>query len=207
METRIVAAVGRAHLHGSKRLFREAVIDPLVRDLQQMSRDRRLARDVRELATLTLFRLRPIAGGTISDATENDLMKLIFNATSITNLATSTGATSLFYALHKTDPLDTGNQSTNEVLTGEYASYAGVSVLRAAGAGGHTVTANSVSPQATIVFPAGTGGTGATIQNFSVGMDNTPTSKILFSGTVSPNFSVGAGVTPQLTTGTAITID
>lgn len=69
-----------------------------------------------------------------------------------------------------------------------------------------TVSANSVSPAANIDFPACTGGT-ATITHFAVGTASSSTGKLLYSGTVSPNISVSSGVTPRLTTSTAITED
>lgn len=138
------------------------------------------------------------------DTFENDLLKLIFNATAIANVAdnaASSPLTNLFVALHTADPGEAGTQSTSETT---YTSYARVSVARTSG--GWTVTANSVSPASTISFPACTGGT-ATITHFSVGVASSGASKILYKGTVSPNISVSSGVTPQLTTATAITED
>ena len=54
----------------------------------------------------------------ISNAFANDLLKLIFNATSISNLADNAGSsplTNLYIALHTADPGAAGNQSTSEV--------------------------------------------------------------------------------------------
>jgi hypothetical protein len=68
------------------------------------------------------------------------------------------------------------------------------------------VTASSVSPVATVGFPAGTGGTG-TATHFAVGTAASGTGKILFSGTISPSIVCGSGITPQLTTATALTLD
>ena len=72
--------------------------------------------------------------------------------------------------------------------------------------GGWTVTNNSVSPAATITFGACTVGTN-TITHFAVGTATSGAGKILYSGTVTPNISVSVGVTPSLTTATAITED
>ena len=138
------------------------------------------------------------------DTFENDLMKLIFNATAIANIADNAAAsplTNLFVALHTADPGETGNQTTSEIT---YTSYARVSVARTSG--GWTVTANSVSPVATISFPAGTGGSG-TATHASVGTATSGTGKILWSGTVTPNIVTGNGITPQLTTASTITED
>jgi hypothetical protein len=135
---------------------------------------------------------------------ENDFLKLIFNATAIANIAdnAATGPlTNLYAALHTADPGEAGDQTTNEIA---YTSYARVAVARTSG--GWTVTSNSVSPAATISFPAGTGGSG-TATHWSIGTASTGAGKILYSGTVTPNIVCGSGITPQLTTASAITED
>lgn len=133
---------------------------------------------------------------------DNDLLKLIFNATGIANIADNTATsplTNLYVALHTADPTSSGTQSSNETA---YTSYTRVAVARTTS--GWTVTANSTSPVATISFPACTGST-ATITYFSIGVASSGSTKILYSGTVTPNISVASGVTPQLTTGSTIT--
>ena len=85
-----------------------------------------------------------------------------------------------------------------------YTSYARVAVARTSG--GWTVTANSVSPTATINFPAGTGGTG-TATYWAVGTAASGTGKILYSGALSPSIACGNGITPQVTTASTITED
>lgn len=135
---------------------------------------------------------------------ENDLLKLIFNATAIANIADNAATsplTNLYVSLHTADPGEAGDQTTSEIT---YTSYARVAVARTSG--GWTVTGNSVSPAATISFPAGTGGSG-TATYFAVGTDSSGTGKILYSGTVTPNIVTGNGITPRLTTATAITED
>lgn len=135
---------------------------------------------------------------------ENDWLKLIFNATAIANIADNASAsplTNLYVAAHTADPGEAGDQTTSECT---YTSYARVAVARTSG--GWTVTANSVSPVAAISFPACTGGTN-TITHFSVGVASSGASKILYSGTVTPNISVSTGVTPQLTTASTVTED
>lgn len=135
---------------------------------------------------------------------ENDLMKLIFNATAIANIAdnaASSPLTTLQVSLHTADPGEAGDQTTSEVA---YTSYARVAVNR--NSGGWTVTNNSVSPAANIDFPAGTGGSG-TVTHFAVGTASSGAGKLLYSGTVTPNIVCGNGVTPRLTTATAITED
>lgn len=135
---------------------------------------------------------------------ENDWLKLIFNATAIANLADNAATaplTNLFVSLHTADPGEAGDQTTSEVA---YTSYARVSVARTTG--GWTVTNNSVSPVAAITFPAGTGGTG-TATFFGVGTATSGAGKLLYKGTVTPNIVCGNGITPSLTTATAITED
>jgi len=133
---------------------------------------------------------------------EDDLLKLIFNATPIADLAAddqSSPVTTLTVALHTADPGEGGTQATNE--TG-YTSYARVAVARTGG--GWVVSSGSVSPAANIDFPQCTGLT-ATITHFSVGTG--VANKLLYSGTVTPNISVSNGVIPRLTTGSTITED
>lgn len=138
------------------------------------------------------------------DTFENDLLKLIFQAVAIGNIADNAATsplTNLYVGLHTADPTDAGNQTSSET---SYTNYARVPVARTAG--GWTVTGNTVNPAANVDFPPCTGGT-ATITHWSVGTASASTGKILYSGTVSPNISVSNGVTPRLTTATNITED
>jgi hypothetical protein len=138
------------------------------------------------------------------DTFENDLFRLIFNATAIANIAdnaASSPLTNLQVSLHTADPGEAGAQNTSEIA---YTSYARVAVARTTG--GWTVTANSVSPVANIDFPAGTGGSG-TASHFAIGTASSSTGKVLYKGTVTPNIVCGNGITPRLTTATAITED
>lgn len=82
---------------------------------------------------------------------ENDLVKLIFQATAIANIAdnaASSPLTNLYVSLHTADPGETGDQTTNETA---YTGYARVAVARSGS--GFTVTNNSVSPAANIDSP------------------------------------------------------
>jgi hypothetical protein len=140
----------------------------------------------------------------IADTTENAVMALIFNATAWGNYAdnaASSPQTNIHCSLATADPGETGTMATSETT---YTSYARVNVARTSG--GWTVTANSVSPVANIDFPAGTGGSG-TVTYFTTGKTGGGATAILFSGTVTPNITTGNGVTPRLTTATAITLD
>ena len=135
---------------------------------------------------------------------ENDLLKLIFNATAIANMAdnaASSPVTNLYVSLHTADPGEAGDQTTSEI---SYTSYARVAVARTCG--GWTGTNNSVSPAANIDFPAATGGSG-TATHFGIGTASSGAGKLLYSGAISPNIAVSSGIVPRLTTATAITED
>lgn len=142
----------------------------------------------------------------IAGITETAILALVFNATAWANYAdnaASSPQTNISVALHSADPGTGGSQSTSEVA---YTSYARATVARTTG--GWTVSGTgpaSCSPVSNITFPAGTGGSG-TATNFSTGKTGGGASAILWSGTVTPNISVGSGVTPVLTTATTITL-
>ena len=131
----------------------------------------------------------------------NEWLLLIFNGTPIPNIAANavtTPLTNIYVALHTADPTASGTQSTNEAA---YAGYARVGVARTNS--GWAVTGTSISPVSPISFPAGTAGGG--IANFwSVGVAASGATLILYSGPISPTISMGAGVTPILSTATVI---
>ena len=135
---------------------------------------------------------------------ENDLLLLIFNATAIANIADNAASAplaDLFVALHTADPGETGVQNTSEAA---YGAYARETVVRTSG--GWTVSANSVSPVANIDFTEASSGS-ETETDFSVGVAISGATKILYFGAISPTIVVVTGVTPRLTTATAITED
>lgn len=142
-----------------------------------------------------------------SDSLETALLNLLFKNAAFANVGDVTGlpgsgtAGNLYFSLHTADPGETGSQTTSETT---YTSYARVAVARSGA--GFTVTANSVSPAALVVFPACTGGT-ATITHFGIGTAVSGAGILLYSGTVTANISVATGVTPELATATAITED
>lgn len=140
----------------------------------------------------------------IGNTTEGAILDLIFRATAWANYAdnaASSPQTNIHVALATSDPGDGGDMSTSEAT---YTSYARVNVPRSTG--WNAASGGSTSPAATISFPAGTGGSG-TVSHFSVGKTGGGAAAILFSGTVTPNIVTGNGVTPELTTATAITLD
>jgi hypothetical protein len=142
-----------------------------------------------------------------SNSWENGLLLLLFNNTNFANVGDATGlrgsstAGSLYCSLHTADPGEAGSQTTSETT---YTSYARVAVARSGA--GWTVTNNQVVPAAAITFPAGTGGSG-TATHWGLGTDSSGAGTLLYSGTVTPNIVLGNGITPQLSTATAITED
>lgn len=143
-----------------------------------------------------------------SNYLQTALLDLIFNATTIANLAENASTsplTTLYVALHTADPTNSGNQSSNEV---SYTGYARVGVARTSA--GWAVSGSSptvVQPVSNITFPTSTGGTGGTVQFWSVGTASSGAGNILYSGPVTPTINVISGVTPQLTTSTNISED
>lgn len=138
-----------------------------------------------------------------SDAFENSLALLFFNGTtwaSVAQNAATTPITSWVFGLHTADPGDAGSQNTSEV---GYDSYARATVARTTG--GFTVTGGVATLVANLDFPAGTGGSG-TVTYMGIGTATTGAGILEMSGTVTPNIVTGNGVTPRLTTATAITI-
>lgn len=135
---------------------------------------------------------------------ENDFLKLIFHGTAINFIAQNNSTsplTNLYCALHTADPGEAGAQNTNETV---YGAYARVAVARSAA--GWTITDNVVNPVAEIQFATCTSGT-ASITHWSVGTDASGVGKILYAGPISPAISVATGVTPRLSTATAIQED
>jgi hypothetical protein len=140
-----------------------------------------------------------------SNAFETDLLGLIFNGTAISTIAdnaASSPLTNLFLALHTADPGEAGNQSTSEI---SYTGYSRVAVARTSG--GWTITGNSVSPVAAIEFGEMTGGAGGTVTHASIGTASTGTSKILYSGALTPTIAVALGVLPRIKNTSTITED
>ena len=136
---------------------------------------------------------------------ENDFLLLIFNATAIANIADDAGVsplTNLYTSLHTANPGEAGNQATNETA---YTNYVRVTIARSAA--GWTVTDNSVSPVANIDFPECGATPGNPITHFGIGIAASGAGKLLYSGTVTPNITMAAGVIPRIKTTSTITED
>lgn len=136
---------------------------------------------------------------------ENDLLKLIFNATAIADIAENDGSsplTNLYVSLHTSDPGETGNQQSNEI---SYTGYARVAVSR--DTDGWTVTNNSVSPVAAVEFGEMTAGAGGTATHAAVGTAASGAGKILYKGALNPTIDVVNGVVPRIKNTSTITED
>lgn len=123
------------------------------------------------------------------------LLRLLFNATPIANLARDAidPSLTLTVALHLADPTVSGNQSTWEIA---YTGYARVAQPR--GLPGWTVTdAGILSPTVPITFPQMTGGLGGSATYFSIGTGFG--NFMMYVGPITPAIAVGIGTVPRLT--------
>lgn len=132
---------------------------------------------------------------------ENDILRLIFNAVAIADLAendSSSPLTNLFVSLHTADPGEAGNQTTNEAT---YGSYARVAVARSDT--GWTVTGNAVENAALVQFPQCSSGSNS-ITHAAVGTASSGTGKVLYKGPLSAALSVSSGIQPQFAPGALV---
>jgi hypothetical protein len=140
-----------------------------------------------------------------------DILKLVFEGVAIANIADNTAttpSTAIWLALHTAQP-------SSDAQTGSEAAYTGytrISVDRSTAGTAFTYVAASSAgaganlyPAATITFPIASGSSEVET-HFSAGLSSAGVGKIEWSGTLSPTISVLNGVTPRLTTGTAINL-
>ncbi len=132
----------------------------------------------------------------LSNASENDLLLLLFNNTNISNMGDatgvrgSTGAGSLYVSLHTADPGETGVQNTSETT---YTGYARVAVARSGA--GWTVSGTAptqVVNAAIITFGTSTVGT-PTITHFGVGLESSGATRLLASGVLDNSQVINIG--------------
>jgi hypothetical protein len=131
------------------------------------------------------------------DTTRNDLLKLYFNATAIANIADNAASaplTNLYFGLHSAWPGSAGNQTTSEI---SYTGYARVAVARTSG--GFTVTANAVSPVATVAFGQCTAGS-ATAMFATIGTASSGTGKIIGIATIGGASQIASAATSDTIT-------
>jgi hypothetical protein len=131
----------------------------------------------------------------MSNTSENNLLKLLFNNTAWANVGDGSGlqpsatAGNFYIRLHTADPGEAGTGSTSEAT---YTGYAPVAVARSSG--GFTITGNQVSNTATVQFGECSSGS-ESITHFSVCLGNGVGADILFSAALSSSRSVSSGIT------------
>lgn len=126
-----------------------------------------------------------------SNATENDIVKFIFN-----NVAMPSYGSNLQVNLHTADPGEAGTATTSAPT---YTGYAAVAVAR--DGTGWTVASNQASNTAEVTFPECTGG-GDTLTHASVSV--VATGQILYSGALTASLIVSNLITPRFPAGTLV---
>lgn len=130
----------------------------------------------------------------------NKLLLHVFQNADIATIGDASGllgsatAGSFYLALHTADP-SSGTQATSEAT---YTSYARVAVARTSG--GWTVSTNTATNAAEILFPQCTGGTN-TITHMSVGAASSGTGLILYVDELASSLAVSNNVTPRFIAG------
>jgi len=131
---------------------------------------------------------------------ENDVIAYIFNNTTCAVFPT-TGTQAMALCLHTASPGETGDSATNEA---GYSGYARVGVERSSS--GWTVSGNTAKLSTTMAFPQCNGATTALVTHFSICTSTVAgsTARSLYYGALDNSISVSNGVTPRLTTNTAV---
>lgn len=131
------------------------------------------------------------------------VLEMVFQASfsQISGLAQNAGSplTNLYVSLHTADPGPSGSQTTSEAA---YTGYARQAVARSSS--GFTISGETISPNANVVFPTATGGS-ETETYFAIGTAASGAGVLLYSGAISPTIPVSSGVTPELSTSTTVT--
>lgn len=129
---------------------------------------------------------------------ENDLLKFIFQAVPIANIAdiaASGPLTNLFVSLHTDDVGEAGNQTTNEVA---YTGYTRTTVSRTVA--GWSISNNACENAAAITFPE-CGASGAVATHFGVGCSLSGAGRVLYKGTLSAALTISSAITPNFAAG------
>ena len=135
-----------------------------------------------------------------STTTCNNILALIFNATTWNNFAQNDGSspnTDLYLSLHTADPGAGGNQSSNET---NYPNYLRVAVVRTST--GWAVPSGGATETAALVQFATCGAGSATITHVGIGQaSGVGATELLYSGSLSTPLSVAVNITPQFAAG------
>jgi hypothetical protein len=125
------------------------------------------------------------------NTTENDIAKLLFNATALSWNAN----TDLYVSLHTGDPGEAGSQTTSECA---YGSYARVTVARSGV--GWTVASNTATNAALIQFPQCSSGS-EVVTHVAIGTAASGAGQVIVKGALSASLSVSSGIQPQFSAG------
>ena len=135
-----------------------------------------------------------------SDATELDILKYVYQGVAPSWAA----ASNVFVSLHTADPGETGNQSTSEAT---YSPYTRVTVSRTTATGGWTTSSTTKCDNlAAIAFPACASGS-STVTYVGVGTAFSGTGQLLYSGALTAQLIVTAGITPSFDTSSLTTTE
>ena len=131
-----------------------------------------------------------------SNYLEGGLVGLIFNGTTIANLAgpAASPSTSIVLALHTADPGETGTQDSNECT---YTSYTRLKTGRNSSEWSCS-TLGVANPTTVLSFPQATGGS-ETATHISISLSTVTTTAILYSGELDPTIAISNGIIPQVT--------
>lgn len=130
-----------------------------------------------------------------STSTSNNILALIFNATTWNNIAendTTSPNTNLYLSLHTADPGVGGTQTTNETA---YTNYARVAVVRTTS--GWEVPASGETSNAALVQFAQCGVTGATVTHVAIGTASSGAGLVLYAGALNSSLAVANLIQPQ----------
>ena len=125
----------------------------------------------------------------------NDLIDLIFRATTINELAendTTSPATNLYLSLHTADPGVGGSQLTNEAT---YGAYARLAVARS-GAGWDAASGGATVNAALAQFAECVSGSNV-ITHVAIGTASSGAGKVLYAGALASSRTISAGIQPQ----------
>lgn len=134
-----------------------------------------------------------------TDTFEDDILKLIFTATAIANLADNAASSPIanwYISLHTANPGETGNQATSETA---YTGYARVAVTR--DGTGWTVSSGQATNDAEIAFGQCTASPGSDITYVGIGTDSTGNGNLKLYEALSSSIAMQVGATPLFAAG------
>lgn len=134
-----------------------------------------------------------------STSTCNNILALIFNATTWADIAendTSSPLANLYLSLHTADPGVGNDQQTNETA---YTNYVRVAVSR--DTGGWDAPAAAATANAALIQFAQCGASGATLTHVAIGTASTGAGTVLYAGALSSSLAVANGIQPQFAAG------